>query len=772
MSSEKTTSAPNRQMLRRALVLMAVFGIALFALLLARLFQLQILDHERYEKLALEQQLRDAPTAAARGVIYDTKMQTLAVSASVDNVYVSPAEIQAYEEDPALIAQGLSRILGLEYDELLQKCAQTGSWYVTVARKLEREQADAVRQFKNDNNLRGVRLETDTKRYYPNSSLACHLIGFVGTDNTGLEGIEARYDSLLSGTAGRTRRMTNAFGTDLLFEQFEEFEPGEDGCDIVTTIDSTIQYYIEKQLRQAVADFDIQNGAGAIAMDVKTGAILAMASLDGYDLNHFLDVSDEVQAIIDAEPDPEKKSAIRQAAQVRQWRNKALSDTYEPGSTFKIITLSMALEEGVVNEQSSFFCPGSVSVKGRSSPIRCWRTEGHGSQNLTQAVQHSCNAAFVNIGLRVGAERFYDYCEAFGFLDKTGNPDEQLSARTGIDLAGESGSIWWSENTFCSERNLSQLAAASFGQTFTITPLQLITAVSACVNGGYLMQPYVVRQVLNPDGSVASERQPTLRRQVISEETSAKVRAILEQVVGDPKEGTGRNAAVAGYRIGGKTGTSEKVSLEAQTGVKQYIVSFIGVAPADDPQIAVLVFLDTPSNASGVYVSGGQMAAPVVGAMMADILPYLGVEPDLSEDETARMDVQVPSLAGLNVYEAANRVREASLRYRSIGSGDTVTGQLPAAGQSIARGTEIILYLGAEPSEDVESLPELVGMSYEQARDTLSYYGLYLRTVSPVGETGEQRVSTQSIAPGTLLTHGSVVTVTLMDSDETMLGIY
>ena len=772
MSSEKTTSAPNRQMLRRALVLMAVFGIALFALLLARLFQLQILDHERYEKLALEQQLRDAPTAAARGVIYDTKMQTLAVSASVDNVYVSPAEIQAYEEDPALIAQGLSRILGLEYDELLQKCAQTGSWYVTVARKLEREQADAVRQFKNDNNLRGVRLETDTKRYYPNSSLACHLIGFVGTDNTGLEGIEARYDSLLSGTAGRTRRMTNAFGTDLLFEQFEEFEPGEDGCDIVTTIDSTIQYYIEKQLRQAVADFDIQNGAGAIAMDVKTGAILAMASLDGYDLNHFLDVSDEVQAIIDAEPDPEKKSAIRQAAQVRQWRNKALSDTYEPGSTFKIITLSMALEEGVVNEQSSFFCPGSVSVKGRSSPIRCWRTEGHGSQTLTQAVQHSCNAAFVNIGLRVGAERFYDYCEAFGFLDKTGNPDEQLSARTGIDLAGESGSIWWSENTFCSERNLSQLAAASFGQTFTITPLQLITAVSACVNGGYLMQPYVVRQVLNPDGSVASERQPTLRRQVISEETSAEVRAILEQVVGDPKEGTGRNAAVAGYRIGGKTGTSEKVSLEAQTGVKQYIVSFIGVAPADDPQIAVLVFLDTPSNASGVYVSGGQMAAPVVGAMMADILPYLGVEPDLSEDETARMDVQVPSLAGLNVYEAANRVREASLRYRSIGSGDTVTGQLPAAGQSIARGTEIILYLGAEPSEDVESLPELVGMSYEQARDTLSYYGLYLRTVSPVGETGEQRVSTQSIAPGTLLTHGSVVTVTLMDSDETMLGIY
>ena len=765
-------SAPNRRMLRRALCLMALFGVALFALLLARLFQLQILEHERFERLALEQQLRDAPTAAARGVIYDTHGQPLAVSASVDNVYLSPAEIQAYGEDPALIARGLAEILGLDADELLQKCGQTGSWYVTVARKLEREQADAVRAFKNENNLRGVRLETDTKRYYPNSSLACHLIGFVGTDNTGLEGIEAQYDALLAGTAGRSRRMTNAFGTDLLFEQFEQFEPGRDGCDVVTTIDSTIQFYVEKQLRQAVADYDVQNGAGAIVMDVNTGAVLAMASLDGYDLNRFLDVSSEAQALIDACPDEEQRQELRREAQIRQWRNKALSDTYEPGSTFKIITLAMALEEGVVNEQSSFYCPGSVSVKGRSSPIRCWKDGGHGSQDLTQAVQHSCNAAFVNIGLRVGAERFYDYCEAFGLLEKTGDPDDPLTAVTGIDLAGESGSIWWSENTFCSPKNQSQLAAASFGQTFTITPLQLITAVSACVNGGYLMQPYVVRQILNPDGSVASERKPTLRRQVISAETSARVRAILEQVVGDPKEGTGRNAAVAGYRIGGKTGTSEKVSLEARTGIKQYIVSFIGVAPADDPQIAVLVFLDTPSNASGVYVSGGQMAAPVVGSMMADILPYLGVEPILSEEEAARMDVQTPALSGLPVYEAAKRVKESGLRFRSIGSGETVTDQLPAAGQTIARGTEIILYLGAKPSGEAEILPDLTGMDYGEARDALSYYGLYLRTASPVGETGRQRVGAQSIAAGTALAHGSVVTVTLIDSDETMLGIY
>ncbi len=765
-------SPPNRQMLRRCAVLAALFGILLFVLLLARLFQLQILEHERYERLAMEQQLRDAPTAAARGRICDTDGNPLAVSASVDNVYLSPAEIQAYGEDPALIAQGLAEILGLDERELLQKCTQTGSWYVTVARKLEREQADEIRAFKNEYGLRGVRLETDTRRYYPNSSLACHLIGFVGTDNYGLEGIEARYDSVLAGTAGRTRRMTNAFGTDLLFEQFESFEPGQDGCDVITTLDTTIQYYVEKHLRQAVADYDIQNGAGAIAMNVKTGAILAMASLDDYDLNRFLEVGAQAQARIDAAQSEEERQELLRSAQIRQWRNKALSDTYEPGSTFKIITLAMALEEGAVSESSSFFCPGSVSVKGRSSPIRCWKDGGHGSQNLTQAVQHSCNAAFVNIGLRVGAERFYDYCEAFGFLEKTGDADENLTAVTGIDLSGESGSIWWSENTFCSPRNLSQLAAASFGQTFTITPLQLITAVSACVNGGYLMQPYVVQRIVNPDGTTASERQPTLRRQVISEETSARVRTILEQVVGDAKEGTGRNAAVAGYRIGGKTGTSEKVSLEAQTGVKQYIVSFLGFAPADDPKIAVLVFLDTPSNASGVYVSGGQMAAPVVGNMMADILPYLGVEPVLSEEEAARIDVQTPLLTGLSLTEAAGRVRDAQLRYRSIGSGDTVTDQLPAAGQSIARGTEIILYLGAEPSQDTEILPDLTGMDYEQARDTLSYYGLYLRTASPVGAAGEQKVGGQSVAAGTALDHGSVITVTLIDSDETMLGIY
>lgn len=762
---------PSRQMLRRSLFLMAVCGIGAFAILLCRLYKLQIIDHEKYESMAIEQQLRSVPSSAARGVIYDTNMRTLAVSASVDNVYLSPAEIEMYGEDRELIAGGLSEILGISYEEIYEKSGQKGSWYVTVARKLEQEKADEIRAFKNQYGLRGLRLETDTKRYYPNSSLACHLIGFVGTDNYGLEGIEARYDEALSGSPGRTVRATNAMGTELLFSQFEEYYPGEDGYDLVTTIDSSIQYYVEKHLKQAVADYDIQNGAGAIAMDVNTGEILAMASIGGYDLNDFLAVSDEDMELINAAGTEEERSSLLSSAQSRQWRNKALSDTYEPGSTFKIITLAMALEEGAAGLGDSFYCPGTVNVTGRSSPIRCWKSGGHGSQSLTQAVQHSCNVAFVNIGQRVGAERFYDYCEAFGFLNMTGNDDESLTAKTGIDLAGESGSIWWSRNTFCSERNLSQLAAASFGQTFTITPLQLICAVSACVNGGNLMQPYVVRQMLNPDGSVAYEREPEALRQVISQSTSQTLCSILEQVVGDKNEGTGRNAAVTGYRIGGKTGTSEKVSLEAQTGQKEYIVSFVGFAPADDPQIALLVFLDTPSNQSGIYISGGQMAAPVVGNMLADILPYMGVEPEKPEGE--QEDATVPMLLETRLDEAVKRLEDSRLQYRTIGQGDTVTGQLPAAGSSIAAGSQVILYLGgAQVSPNMELVPELGGMSYDRARDLLSGLGLFISTRSPVEGSDSRIISSQSLSAGTAADHGCIVEVTLIDDDETILGKY
>ena len=771
-NEERARRAPSRTMLRRTLFLLSVCGIAAFAVLAARLYKLQIVDHERYESAAIEQQLRGTAISAARGTIYDRDGRILAMSASVDTIYLSPAEIERYGEDAEAIAAGLAEILELDYETVYAKTQNTSSWYEVVARKVEPEVAARVREFKDEGGYAGIKIETDTKRYYPYGSLAAHVIGFTGTDNTGLGGIEARYDSALSGVAGYALRSTTAAGTDMLYTNFEDYVDAEDGESLTLTIDAQIQYFVEKHLAQAVEDYDIQDGAAAICMEVDTGAILSMVSLGNFDLNDYQSISARAEAEIDAaaESEEERRELIA-AEQQRQWRNKAISDTYEPGSTFKIITLAMALEEGVVDESSSFYCGGALNVIGRGTPVKCWKHGGHGSQTLTQAVQHSCNVAFVNIGLKVGEERFYDYAEAFGFLERTGDPDAQLTAKTGIDLGGESGSIWWSENVFCDDENFSQLAAASFGQTFNITPLQLVTAVSACVNGGYLMRPHLVERVTGPEGEVVSETGAEAVRQVISEETSAKVCSILEQVVGDPNEGTGRNAYVAGYRIGGKTGTSTKTTEEI-AGNKEYIVSFIGVAPADDPQIALLVLLDNPSSESGIYISGGQMAAPVVGKMMADILPALGVEPQYTDSELTAMDRAVPNLEGLSLDEARARLAESGLSCRVIGSGSAVSGQLPAANTVIASGSEIIVYAGAEPSADLESVPELRGLSYETAREVLSYYGVYLRTESSVTDAAGQVVSAQDIEPGELVEHGSVVTVTLVDADDSLLGEY
>ena len=762
--------APNRMMLRRTLFLLSVCGAAAFVVLAARLYYLQIVRHDELEARAIAQQVRETTVSAPRGTIYDAKGEVLAMSAGVDTIYLSPAEIAQNNEDAGAIAAGLAEILGLDYDAVYAKTQNTRSWYEVVARKVEEDVATAVREFKEEGGYTGIKLEADTKRYYPNGSLAAHVIGFVGTDNTGLGGIEAKYDKVLSGTNGYVMRSTTAAGTDMLYTSWEDYFDAVPGSDMVLTIDAGIQYYVEKHLAQAVEDYDIQNGAAAICMEVDTGAILAMASLGSFDLNDYQTISGEAMAEIDAAAsDDAERAELIAAAQQLQWRNKAISDTYEPGSTFKIITLAMALEEGVVDMNSSFYCGGSTSVLGRNTPVRCWKSGGHGSQTLTQAVQHSCNVAFVNIGQRIGEERFYDYAEAFGFFERTGDSSAQLTGTTGIDLGGESGSIWWSEDVFCNPENLSQLAAASFGQTFNITPLQLITAVSACVNGGYLMQPYLVQSTTSPDGTV-TEHDSTPVRQVISEETSAKVRQILEQVVGDSTEGTGRNAYVAGYRIGGKTGTSTKTTEEI-AGNKEYIVSFIGFAPADDPQIALLVLLDNPSSESGIYVSGGQMAAPVVGKMMADILPYLGLEPEYSDSELQTMDRAVPDVMGLSIAEAQSKLAESGLSCRVIGSGGAVTSQLPAANSVIASGSEVLLYADAAPAGG-GSVPNLNGMTYSQAREALAAMGLFIGSDSSVTDADNQLVSGQDIRAGTSAQAGTVITVTLYENDEDMLGIY
>ena len=766
-------SRPNRTMLRRALFLLAVCGVAAFAVLIFQLFRLQILRHDELESAALQQQLRRTSIPASRGTIYDRTGRVLAMSATTYTVYLSPAEIAMNGEDAERIASGLSEILGADREKILSMTADRRSWYKTVKRQIEESEAEAVRAFKNEYDLQGVKLEPDTKRYYPYATLASHVIGFVGADNTGLAGLEFTQNEWLTGTNGSILRLKNSAGTDMILTSYEDYVDAQNGLDLHLTIDTTVQYYLEKQLSQAVQDYDIKNGAAGIIMDPDTGAILAMASLGNFDLNHYQRVSADIQSEIDEAADPETASQLLRDAQLAQWRNKAISDTYEPGSTFKILTLAMALEEGIAKPSDSFYCGGSMTVQGRGKPLKCWKTVGHGSQTLTQAAQHSCNVAFATLGLRIGEETFYRYCEDFGFFRYGGDPDVSLTGKTGISLPGESGSIWWSKNVFCNSENLSQLAAASFGQTFNITPLQLITAVSACCNGGRLMKPYIVDSVTDDTGALVSKTEPEMLRQVISEETSAQVNAILEQVVCDTKQGTGKNAYVAGYHIAGKTGTSEKVAQDAAGGSKEYIVSFIGYAPADDPEVVCLILMDTPSNETGIYISGGQMAAPVVGRVLGEVLPYLGVQPRYSEAEEKYIDRAVPSLTGKTPEDAVKLLREAGLSAKIEGTGGIITGQLPGRGTVVASGTTVILYTGeiAEPEE--ETVPELTGLTYAEARNALFARGLFLRSDSTIlADSDTVRVVFQSVPAGEAVRGGSVIEVSIVNDDNDTYGRY
>lgn len=752
----KALQKANTEILRRTLSLMVVCGILAFIVLGAHLYKIQVRDHDYYEERAIEQQLRETTINASRGTIYDRNMKILAMSASVETVFISPVELKMYNEDPEFISRGLSEIIGVDYDSLMKKWEDTRSWYKTVAVKLEKEVADKVRAFKNDNNLKSVHLEVDTKRYYPYSSLASHIIGFVGTDNTGLYGIEAGYEDYLKGTSGRIIRATTSNGTDMLYTKFENYIDAKNGNNAILTIDANIQYYLEKHLQQAIDDYAIRSGGMGIVMNVKTGEILGMATLGNFDLNNYQEISDEAKQQLEGLTGDDYLKGLAQA-QISQWRNRTISDTYEPGSTFKIFTLAAALEEGLVNDNSTFFCGGAIDVIGRDTPIHCWKHGGHGSQNLSESVQHSCNVAFVNIGLKVGAETFYEYMEALGFFDKTE-----------IDLIGEGSSLWWDRQLFTNPKNLSQLAAASFGQTFNITPLQLITAVSAVANDGKLMRPYVVSKVVDDDGNVIMANEPKVVRQVISEVTSKKVCEILETVV-DGGASTGRNAYVAGYRIGGKTATSEKVG---QGMADDYIVSFVGIAPTDDPELAVLVLLDSPDPSTGIYVSGGIMAAPAVGKIFADALPYLGVKTVYKDEELATINVTVPNVKNMGVEEAkAELQKDKNFTVRVVGNGDTVTDQVPAGNVTVSKGTEVIIYAGETKPTVMVTVPSLYGKTYVQAKSALEAAGLYIRTAGVAASTTSDTivVSDQSIAQGNEVAYGTVVEVTLFESDTSLM---
>ena len=610
--------------------MMLIFGLVAFLPVCGQLYRLMIHEYEYYSSLALKNQTRTTKVTADRGTIYDRNMNILAVSVSVENVYLNPHELKQSKADVEKIAQHLGHILQIEEAWIKEQARDLKLRYKLIAANVDTQTAAKIRLFINENQISGIHLEPSSKRYYPYGKLASQLIGFTNASNTGSEGIEAAYNKYLEGSSGFVITTKGNNEMDMPFS-FEQFLSAKEGCSLVLTVDTTVQACLENRLEEAIEKYDVQNGAFGMVFHVKTGQILAMANLGGYDPNQYLEIADgtvaaelqQMKELLMTLPEGSEaylmaKNKYQKAlseARLKQWRNRCLSDGYEPGSTFKVMTLAAALDCGAVDLTTGFHCGGAERIPGRSQLLHCWRSAGHGSQTTAQALQNSCNLAFAHIALKLGGERFYEYIEKFGILEKTG-----------IDLAGESGGVFFGKEiiTNTDKWGTASLTSASFGQTFKLTPLQLVRAIAAVVNGGYLMEPYIVEEVVDADGKTVLKQEPTVIRQVISEETSRIMRLLLQSVV---EEGTAKNAAVAGYSIGGKTGTSEKIDVLDDNGnpTLDKIVSFVGIAPMEDPEYIIFVALDTPSRETGLYISGGQMAAPTAGAVMADILPYLGV---------------------------------------------------------------------------------------------------------------------------------------------------
>ena len=734
----------NRIIQTRSFVLMILMGVVMFVLLFFRLFDLQITRHEELQSKAVNQQTRRTVVTASRGTIYDTAGNILAISSSAETIILSPLEIDKAlndTENPVTwtkdsLAAGLAEILGKDAASIRKRMDNVKSQYELIQLRADEEVAAKVRAYVEENKISGVHLVADTKRYYPYGSLAAQVIGFVGDDNTGLYGLEAYYEEELEGQSGLVISAKDQAENDMLYT-YEQYFAAKNGSDLTLTLDTTIQYYLEKGLEAMTDKFSAANGASGIVMNAKTGGIMAMASYPNYDLNDFLTVSDQtLQERI------ERGENTLAEMQLLQWRNKALNDTYEPGSTFKILTLSAALEEGVVDKTTTVNCGGSVNISGYT--IHCSNKNGHGLQTLVQSVGNSCNPAFINYGLRIGNEKFYEYMRSFG-----------LMSTTGIDLGGEAVGVFAADSSFTQ----LDLACYAFGQNFTVTPLTLISAQAACVNGGYLHTPYLVERITDSNGNVTYRHDDTPVRQVISEQTSATVRECLEYVVAS---GTGKNGQVAGYRIGGKTGTADK----GQTG--DVVVSFLCFAPADDPQVIMLITMDTPSRATGTYVSGGNMVAPTASTVMAEILPYLGVEPSYSAEELLGMDTTVPNVIGMSVEEAKAKLKDRALSYKIVGDGETITDQTPAGGAIIPGKSSVILYVGEEKSTDKCVVPHLIGKTPSEANTTATAAGLLIRFSGTTGsESSSVRVLSQSIDEGTEVEAGTVITVQLGDTSVT-----
>ena len=802
----RTSDAARRanQMVRsRTVLVMLLLGVCTFAVLFGKLYDLMIVQHDKLQEQAVAQQTRSTVVTASRGTIYDKNHNVLAISATAETVFISPLEIEEYIDvqkeknekaaeaaaekretytapairDGDYVARGLSRILEMDESVIRKKLERTYSQYEVVKLRVEQTTADQVRRFVNGEiddqgntvpkgsrvKLQGVYMEPDSKRYYPYSSLAANVIGFVNSENKGGVGLEAKYESVLEGTAGLTVTAKNAKNTDLLY-QYEQYYDAENGNDLVLTLDTDVQHSLEKGLESMLDTFDAKNGGTGIIMDVNTGGIVAMASYPNYDLQSSGTVFDEQlnklleeklaelekrrdQYATEEDYKDARAKAVNDAVNT-QWRNKCIDSTYEPGSTFKPITLAAALEAGVITMNSTFDCTGSVKVGEWT--MHCSKKAGHGIQTLEEAVGNSCNPAFINIGQRVGAETYYEYLKTFGLMNSTE-----------VDMIGEVTGIFINEADF--KRDVSAIASYSFGQTFNVTPLALIRAQAACINGGYLYTPYVVDQVLDDGGNIVEQHDTTPVRQVISEETSSKVRQCLEYVVAN---GTGKNGQVVGYRIGGKTGTADKTGTKSPSNPKgDVVVSFMCFAPADDPQYIMLLTMDTPSRNTGVYVSGGNMVAPAASKIMAEVLPFLGIEPDYSAEELVGADAPVPNVVGMGKLEAIAKLEAAGFACRSEGNGDVVTDQTPVGGAIVPNNATVILYLGEQKPDTPCTVPNVMGKTAAEANLAMTNAGLIMKVAGATSSnSGNVRAISQSSGEGEQLPAGTVVTVQFGDS--------
>ncbi len=745
-------SSMTKQMKNRLLYMVCVFLGLFLIYTIGNLVYRSLVTGDELKSKASAQQLRDITVPANRGTIYSSDMSVLAQSATVWNVQLAPKEIlneveEQKEENPDLLDEmiaDLAALLELEEEDLRSHMENVNSLYEIVKRKIEKPLADALTELKAEKGYVGIYLEEDTKRYYPYNDLASSVIGFTNSANEGAYGLESKYNSVLSGTDGRKISAKDATGGALLTTYEKTYDP-IDGNSIVTTIDIGVQQYIESALDSAVAQYAPAEGAAILVMDVNTGALLGMADYPNYDLNDPYTITDPflLDAIEATENEDDRMDATRVAWET-QWSNKTITDTYEPGSVFKTVTASAALEEGTATVNSSYTCTGSYLLAGLSSPMHCHKLEGHGQQSFIEALVNSCNPAFISIGLALGQERFFKYYEAFGLTEKTG-----------IDLPAENVGTYYDENM----SDIS-LASCSFGQSNTVTPLQMLTAAVATINGGKLLQPYVVSKVIDQNGNTVEEYSATVKRQVISEETSAIMRDALEQVV---SSNGGTNAYVSGYRIGGKSGTAQKLTDSSDT---KRVFTYFVFAPADDPQVAALVLMDEPTKGDTQYAN--TVVGPLAAKVMSSILPYLGISPQYSEEELENQEVRIPTvLTSYDPLTAESKLVAQGLNAKIIGSGDSVVSVYPGMGTKVPRGSTVILYTeeGLADSDTV-TVPDVNGYTPLQANQLLTNAGLNIRLTGGAANNSKAKVTSQSIEAGTQVPRGTVVEIECILSAE------